>query len=109
MVAKTGAARLALATGAPVIPVAHWGAQEILPYGSEKPQLSPARRCRWWPGRRWTCPPTQDQRLGAATVLRAATADIMARHHRLLAKISAARRRRRTVGSRPGGRGLGRS
>ena len=31
MVAKTGVARLALTTGAPVVPVAHWGAQEILP------------------------------------------------------------------------------
>jgi 1-acyl-sn-glycerol-3-phosphate acyltransferase len=31
---KTGAARIALATGCPVIPVAQWGAQEILaPYG----------------------------------------------------------------------------
>ena len=30
MVAKTGVARLALLSGAPVIPVAQWGAQEIL-------------------------------------------------------------------------------
>ena len=34
MVGKTGAARLALVTGVPVIPIAHWGAQVILPYGS---------------------------------------------------------------------------
>ena len=34
MVAKTGIARLALETGVPVIPVAQWGAQDILwPYG----------------------------------------------------------------------------
>jgi 1-acyl-sn-glycerol-3-phosphate acyltransferase len=34
MTGKTGAARVALATGAPVIPVAQWGPQEILPpYG----------------------------------------------------------------------------
>jgi 1-acyl-sn-glycerol-3-phosphate acyltransferase len=33
MTGKTGAARIALATGCPVIPVAHWGAQRILaPY-----------------------------------------------------------------------------
>jgi 1-acyl-sn-glycerol-3-phosphate acyltransferase len=44
MVAKSGAARLALATGAPVIPVAHWGAQDILPYGSFKPRLLPRKR-----------------------------------------------------------------
>jgi len=41
MVAKTGVARLALATGAPVIPIAHWGAQKILPYGSFRPHLVP--------------------------------------------------------------------
>ena len=33
MAAKTGVARLALATGAPVIPVARWGTQNVLPYG----------------------------------------------------------------------------
>src|ERR1700691_1024584 len=36
MVAKTGVARVALSTGAPVIPVAHWGTYDILPYGSKK-------------------------------------------------------------------------
>lgn len=39
MVAKTGVARLALATGVPVIPLAHWGTQDILPYGSRRPRL----------------------------------------------------------------------
>jgi 1-acyl-sn-glycerol-3-phosphate acyltransferase len=41
MVPKTGIARLALATGAPVIPVACWGTQDILPYGSKRPHLVP--------------------------------------------------------------------
>jgi 1-acyl-sn-glycerol-3-phosphate acyltransferase len=41
MVAKTGVARLALATGVPVIPVAQWGPQRILPYGSFRPHLLP--------------------------------------------------------------------
>src|SRR5438046_8089644 len=41
MVGKTGVARLALTTGAPVIPVAHWGAQAILPDGTPKPHLVP--------------------------------------------------------------------
>lgn len=31
MVPKSGAARLALATGVPVVPVAQWGAQQIMP------------------------------------------------------------------------------
>jgi 1-acyl-sn-glycerol-3-phosphate acyltransferase len=36
MVGKTGVARVALTTGAPVIPLAQWGAQEILaPYGKK--------------------------------------------------------------------------
>ncbi|GAA3197143.1 lysophospholipid acyltransferase family protein [Actinocorallia longicatena] len=43
MVAKTGVARLALETGAPVIPVANWGAQELLRYGSSKVNLFPRK------------------------------------------------------------------
>jgi 1-acyl-sn-glycerol-3-phosphate acyltransferase len=40
---KTGAARLALTDGIPLVPMAHWGAQEILPrYG--KLSLWPLRR-----------------------------------------------------------------
>ena len=41
MVGKTGAARLALSAGVPVIPIASWGAQDVLPYGSKKPKLWP--------------------------------------------------------------------
>jgi hypothetical protein len=41
MAAKTGVARAALATGVPVIPVAQWGPQKILPYGSIRPHLLP--------------------------------------------------------------------
>lgn len=36
MQARTGAARLALATGAPVIPLAHWGDEQILDYEYEE-------------------------------------------------------------------------
>ena len=43
MVSRTGVARLALTTGVPVIPVAHWGAQDILPYGSFRPRLLPRK------------------------------------------------------------------
>jgi 1-acyl-sn-glycerol-3-phosphate acyltransferase len=43
MVAKTGVARLALSTGAPVIPVAHWGAQRLLPYGKFVPRVLPRK------------------------------------------------------------------
>ena len=43
MLAKTGVARLVLATDAPVIPMAHWGTQAILRYGSKRPHLMPRR------------------------------------------------------------------
>jgi 1-acyl-sn-glycerol-3-phosphate acyltransferase len=46
MQAKTGVARLALATGVPVVPVGHWGAQDVLPYGSFRPRLIPRRKVR---------------------------------------------------------------
>jgi len=43
MVARTGAARLALETGAPVIPVAQWGAHLLLAPYSKKPDLFPRK------------------------------------------------------------------
>jgi len=43
MAGKSGAARVALTTGCPVVPVAQWGPQEILfPY-SKRPRLFPRR------------------------------------------------------------------
>jgi 1-acyl-sn-glycerol-3-phosphate acyltransferase len=41
MVGKSGAARIALATGCPVIPVGHWGAQDLLYPYAKKPRLLP--------------------------------------------------------------------
>jgi 1-acyl-sn-glycerol-3-phosphate acyltransferase len=38
---KTGAVRLALETGAPVVPVAHWGTQRLLPRYQTRPRLFP--------------------------------------------------------------------
>lgn len=43
MKGKTGAARIALATGCPVIPVGHWGAQKILPPYTKTPHLLPRK------------------------------------------------------------------
>ncbi|WP_310962821.1 lysophospholipid acyltransferase family protein [Nocardioides terrisoli] len=40
---KTGAARIGLATGCPVIPVGQWGAQDILPAYTARPHLFPRR------------------------------------------------------------------
>ncbi|MFI0419363.1 lysophospholipid acyltransferase family protein [Spongiactinospora sp. 9N601] len=77
MSGKTGVARLALATGAPVIPVAHWGAQELLPYGSKRLRLFPRKTFHLKAG-----PPVDLSRYaGRATdgaALRDATADIIA-------------------------------
>jgi 1-acyl-sn-glycerol-3-phosphate acyltransferase len=44
MSGKSGAARIALETGCPVIPVGHWGVQQILPPYSTKPHLVPRQR-----------------------------------------------------------------
>ncbi|NRQ38576.1 1-acyl-sn-glycerol-3-phosphate acyltransferase [Nonomuraea sp. NN258] len=77
MVGKTGAARLALESGAQVIPVAHWGAQELLPYGEKKPRLFPRKTFHVTVG-----PPVDLSKYAGkpphAAVLREATADIMA-------------------------------
>lgn len=43
---KTGAARIALATGAPVIPVGQWGVQQILPPYSKRPHPFPRKKVR---------------------------------------------------------------
>jgi 1-acyl-sn-glycerol-3-phosphate acyltransferase len=43
---KTGAARIALTADAPVIPVAQWGAHEILPPYTKKPRLLPRKTIR---------------------------------------------------------------
>ncbi len=41
MVGKTGAARIAFATGAPVIPIAQWGAQDLLAPYAKVPKVVP--------------------------------------------------------------------
>jgi 1-acyl-sn-glycerol-3-phosphate acyltransferase len=41
MIAKTGLARLAISTRTPVIPVAQWGAQVLMPTYSKKIKLFP--------------------------------------------------------------------
>jgi 1-acyl-sn-glycerol-3-phosphate acyltransferase len=46
MVAKTGVARLALSSGCPVIPIAHWGTHEVLPYGTKNLKVFPRRTVR---------------------------------------------------------------
>ncbi len=86
MVAKTGVARLALATGAPVVPVAHWGAQDILPYGTMRPHVIPRRTVHLLAG-----PPVDLSEFAGRPLdtqtLRAATDKIMADVAALLGKL----------------------
>ena len=66
MVGKSGAARIALETGCPVIPVGQWGAQELLAPYAKKPDLFPRKTIHIVvgdpvdlvrPGRRGRAPP----------------------------------------------------
>lgn len=86
MVARTGTARLALSAGVPVIPVACWGAQVILPYGSNRPHLVPRHTVQMLAG-----PPVDLAAYAGQPpnrgVLRAATATIMADITGLLAQL----------------------
>ncbi|HEX9031753.1 MAG TPA: lysophospholipid acyltransferase family protein [Streptosporangiaceae bacterium] len=86
MQSKTGVARLALATGVPVIPVAHWGAQDVLAYGSFRPHLVPRRTVRVLAG-----PPVDLSEFAGKPLdnqtLRAATDKIMTDVAALLGKL----------------------
>ncbi len=86
MVAKTGVARLALTTGASVIPVAVWGAQVILPYGTTRPHVLPRKMVRMQAG-----PPVDLSEYAGKpltrAVLRSATNVIMADITTLLAQL----------------------
>lgn len=76
MAAKTGVARLALATGVPVIPVARWGTQDVLPYGSKKLKLWPRQTVRTVAGKPVDLSEWAGQHT-SARALRAATEKIM--------------------------------
>jgi 1-acyl-sn-glycerol-3-phosphate acyltransferase len=76
MVAKTGVARLALERGIPVVPIAHWGAQRILPYGKFVPKFLPRKTVQVAAGPPVDLSEFADQPLTNAA-LRAATDKIM--------------------------------
>jgi 1-acyl-sn-glycerol-3-phosphate acyltransferase len=86
MVAKTGAARLALAASIPVIPVAHWGAQELLPYGKLLPRVWPRKTVRIAAGPAVDLSEFAGQPL-TNQVLRAATEKIMSEVAGLLGQL----------------------
>ncbi|KGN31834.1 acyltransferase [Knoellia sinensis KCTC 19936] len=74
---KTGAARIALATGCPVIPIAQWGAQEILAPYAHRPSLLPRHTMQVSAGQPVGLDDLRDQPV-TAEVLAEATERIMA-------------------------------
>ena len=77
MAGKTGAARIALRTGCPVVPIGQWGAQELM-YGLRIhfPKLLPRKTLRLLVGDPVDLDDLRDEPLSAAT-LAAATDRIM--------------------------------
>ena len=78
MKARTGVARLALLSGAPVIPVAQWGPQEILRYKARRPKLLPRHTMRLLVGPPVDLSPFADKPM-TSELLRAATDTVMHR------------------------------
>jgi len=76
MTAKTGAARIALTTGAPVIPAAQWGPQEVLAPYSKRPKFFPRKTMHVWAGPEVDLDDLRALPVSAAT-LREATERIM--------------------------------
>jgi 1-acyl-sn-glycerol-3-phosphate acyltransferase len=76
MTGKTGAARVALATGVPVVPVAHWGAHELWRYGTKKIRPFPRKTMHVIAGPPVDLSKYEGRPLDAET-LTAATAEIM--------------------------------
>jgi 1-acyl-sn-glycerol-3-phosphate acyltransferase len=86
MVGKTGAARIALSTGKPVIPTAQWGPQHILAPYAKRAHLFPRRTIKVAVGEPVDLEDLQGQQLTPA-VLREATDRIMAAVTGLLADL----------------------
>ncbi|MEY4900030.1 MAG: hypothetical protein RI895_452 [Actinomycetota bacterium] len=76
MTAKTGAARIALMTGAPVIPAAQWGPQDVLAPYSKRLRLFPRKTMHVWAGPEVDLDDLRALPVSAAT-LREATERIM--------------------------------
>jgi 1-acyl-sn-glycerol-3-phosphate acyltransferase len=74
---KTGAARVALLTRCPVVPIAQWGAQDVLPPYSHRPSVLPRHTVRMRAGRPVDLADLYDRPV-TAEVLAEATERIMA-------------------------------
>ena len=76
MAGKTGVARIALATGCPVIPAAQWGPQEVIDPRKKSVRLLPRKTMHVWAGPAVDLDDLRGEPL-TATVLREATERIM--------------------------------
>jgi len=86
MAARNGAVRLALQTGAPLIPVGQWGIQELLPYGGRSLRVLPRKTARIRVGAPVDLADLRDRPLTAAT-LREGTDRMMAAITGLVAEL----------------------
>ena len=87
MTAKSGVARIALETGAPVIPAAQWGPQKVLaPYGSKFPKLLPRKTMQILAGPAVNLDDLRNVPI-TAEVLKEATSRVMSAITELLAQI----------------------
>ena len=89
MTARPGAVRLALDSGVPIIPVAHWGAQDILGRYSKVPRLLPRKTIHVHAGSPVLLDDLRDRLAGPAdpAILREATDRIMGTLTAMLADI----------------------
>jgi 1-acyl-sn-glycerol-3-phosphate acyltransferase len=86
MRARTGVARLALMTGAPVIPIAQWGPQRVWPYGAKLPRPFPRKQVQVTAGPAVDLSAYTDKPM-TAEVLREVTDLVMARVTDLLIEL----------------------
>lgn len=76
MTGRTGAVRIALTTGAPLVPVMQWGANEILPPYSKRPHFLPRKTNHVWVGDPVDLSPWQGKQL-SEDMLHEATEHVM--------------------------------
>lgn len=74
--AKTGAARLALRTGAPLIPMSHWGLDAVMPVGAKVPTPKPGNRIEVLVGDPIDYSDLADDRAGIAALSERITAHV---------------------------------
>ena len=86
MAGRNGAVRLALQTGAPLIPVGQWGIQELLPYGGRSLRVLPRKTARIRVGAPVDLADLRDRPVTAAT-LREGTGRMMAAITDLVAEL----------------------